>query len=1024
MLAALIDAAIRLRGAVIGLCVLLLIYGGWRLSRAGLDIFPEFAPKQVVIQTEAPGLTAEQVERQVTQPLENALGGLLDLVQLRSESIAGLSVVTAVFSDDSDLYRARQQVIERLAGAATRLPRGAGPPLAVPLSSSSATVLTLGLTGADLLTLRDFVDWTLVPRLLAVAGVADVNVFGGGRRQLQIRLDPEALQRRGIGLNTVIEHLHRTLDRRGLGFIETPNQRLTLTLPLDRNLMERLRQLPVTPPMTLGQIAEIGWGAAPPISAAQVNGQRGLVLMVIGQYGANTLTVSRAVERVLADFRPLLARQGITLHPNLFRPADYIERSIRSLGGHLLIGGVLVILVLYGFLADWRSALICASAIPLSLLSAALVLLEAGVNLNIMVLGGLAIALGEVVDDAIIDTENIFRRLRDNNLSSRPKPLHQVVLAASLEVRSSVVYASFIVALVFVPLLTLSGVAGRLFAPLGIAYILAILASLGVALTVTPALGYLLLGRSRMATPPLLEWLQPRYGRWLDMLQRRPHLALAGALMICLLTLVSLPGLGGRFLPDLREGHFIVHTASLPGTSLETSLDLGRRLTKAFHRIPGVISVSQWAGRAERGADTYGSHYSEYEVRLRPLSGPEQQEVLEQLRDTLDRFPGIAFEANTFLTERIDETLTGYTAPVVVNLYGPELPVLDRLARRVAEIMADIPGAREIRIRAQTALPQLEIDPDPRSLASWGLNPGQLGAAVETAFRGVTVGEAFFGNRAFPITVILPQSLRQSPESLKQLPLQTPEGRLVPLGELARIRQKEGRYNLLHRSAQRLQVVTANPAGDLDRFMSELRRRTLAEIDFPPGYAPEFTGAAMEQRQARRQLLFHALLAGIGVLILIYVALGSWRHTLLTLVNLPFALVGGVAAVWFSGGIVSVGSMVGFVTLFGITVRNAIMLIAHYRHLVSVEGLPWNGETAIRGASERLPAVLMTALVTALAMLPVAWASDNPGREIMGPMAAIIIGGLVSSTILTLLLLPTLLLKWGRFPPAPGKAGD
>ncbi len=1018
MLASLIATAIRLRGAVVGLCVLLLVYGGWRLSQTGLDIFPEFAPKQVVVQTEAPGLTAKQVERQITQPLENALGGLLDLVQLRSESIAGLSVVTAVFAEDSDLYRARQQVIERLAGVAARLPRGTGPPLAVPLSSSSATILTVGLTGTDLLTLRDFADWTLVPRLLAVPGVADVNVFGGGRRQLQIRLNPEALLARGIGINAVTESLSRALHRAGLGFVATPNQRLALTMPLDRRLVERLRRLPVAPSVILEQVATIDWGAAPALSAAQVNGQRGLVLMIIGQYGANTLTVSRAVERVLADFRPLLAKQGIALHPHLFRPADYIERSIRSLGGHLLIGACLVILVLYGFMGDWRSALICALAIPLSLLSAVLILLEAGVHLNIMVLGGLAIALGEVVDDAIIDTENIFRRLRENRLAAHPRPRHQVVLAASLEVRGSVVYASFIVALVFVPLLTLSGVAGRLFAPLGIAYILAILASLGVALSVTPALGYLLLGRSRTETTSLLRWLQRHYGRWLTRLQSHPGLALGGALAVCLLTLASLPSLGGRFLPDLREGHFIVHTTSLPGTSLATSLDLGRRLTETFLEIPGVVSVSQWAGRAERGADTYGSHYSEYEVRLKPLSGAAQQQVLEQLRTALQRFPGIVFEANTFLTERIDETLSGYTAPVAVNLYGPELTVLDRLARQTAELMAEIPGAREIRIRAQASLPQLEIDPDPDALSRWGLDPGRLGAAVETAFRGRTVGETFIGNRAFPISVILPESLRRDPESLERLPLQTPDGRLVALGRLARIRQNEGRYNLLHRSAQRLQVVTADPEGDLDRFLSELRRRILEEIDFPPGYAPEFTGAAVEQKQARRQLLFHALLAGVGVLILIYVALGSWRHTLLTLVNLPFALVGGVAAVWWSGGIVSVGSMIGFVTLFGITVRNAIMLIAHYRHLVASEGLPWGPETAVRGACDRLPAVLMTALVTALAMLPVAWGSDNPGREIMGPMAAIIIGGLISSTVLTLLLLPTLLVKWGKFEPS------
>ena len=1018
MLARLIDAAIRLRGPILGLCLLLLAYGGWRLSQAGLDIFPEFAPKQVVIQTEAPGLIATQVEQRLTQVLENTLGGLAGLRQLRSESIAGLSVVTAVFDDDMDLYRARQQVSERLATVATRLPAGIQPPQVVPLSSSSATVLTLGLTGADRLTLRDFVDWTLVPRLLAVQGVADVNVFGGGRRQLQIRLDPERLARHGLGLNQVLDRLRHQLRRQGLGFVTTPNQRLALTLPLDRNLEARLRRLPVAPPLTLGQLATLAWGEAPPISAAQVGGERGLVLMVIGQYGANTLTVSRRVEQVLADFRPLLAKQGITLHPRLFRPADYIERSIRSLGAHLLAGAVLVVAVLYAFLADWRSALICTLAIPLSLLGAALVLVEAGVNLNIMVLGGLTIALGEVVDDAIIDTENLFRRLRENRLAPNPRPLHEVVLESALEVRGSVVYATFIVALVFVPLLTLGGVAGRLFAPLGVAYILAILASLAVALTVTPALGYLLLGsQSRPRQAPLSRWLQCRYRDLLQAVLARPRWLFAAAALLCLGVLASLPALGGRFLPELREGHFIVHTASLPGTSLTASPQLGRRLTEAFLAIPGVVSVSQWAGRAERGADTYGSHYSEYEVQLRPLSGPGQQAVLERLQAILERFPGIAYEANTFLTERVDETLSGYTAPVVVNLYGPRLAVLDRLAAEVAAQMARIPGAREIRIRAQTALPQLEIDPDPEALARFGLSPADLATALRS-FQGLALGETFVGNRAFPVTAILPAALRHDPTAPERLPLAAPDGTLVRLGEVARIRQVEGRYNLIHRSAQRLQVVTADPAGDLDTFLDRLRRRVLEEIDFPPGYAPEFTGAAVQQRQARRELLVHALVAGVGVLLLIQVAVGSWRHTLLTLANLPFALVGGVLAAWVSGGIVSVGSMVGFVTLFGITVRNAIMLIAHYRRLVTVAGRPWNAATALEGAADRLPAVLMTALVTALAMLPVAWGSDNPGREIMGPMAAIIIGGLLSSTALTLLLLPPLLLRYGRFLPS------
>ncbi len=1021
MLSSLIKAAIRFRGAVIGLSLLLLIYGGWRLSQAGLDIFPEFSPKQVIIQTEAPGFTAEQVEIRITQVIENALGGLMGLKTLRSESIHSLSVVTAVFEPDIDIHRARQQVSERLAALAARLPQGTGPPLAVPMSSSSATILTLGLTSRqqDLLPLRDWVDWTLVPQLLAVPGVADVNVFGGGERQLQIQLDPEKLRQYRIGINEIVQTLETSLKRRGLGFIETANQRLQLTLTLDDSLQDKIGQLILRHDpgrsLTLNQIAKIAWGQAPPISAAQIGGQQGLVLMVIGQYGANTLTVSRAVEEVLNNLQPLLKKQQITLYPNLFRPADYIERSIRNLGGHLLLGALFVLIVLYAFLFDWRSAFISALAIPLSLLSAVLILLQAGVNLNIMVLGGLAIALGEVVDDAIIDTENIFRKLRENRLSSHPRPLAQIVLEASLEVRGSVVYASFIVALVFIPLLTLGGVAGRLFAPLGIAYILAILASLLVALIVTPALGYLLLGPSnRVHEPPLLQWLHPRYARLLNWIQQHFTLAWISTLFISLVAIGSMALLGGRFLPELREGHFIVHTASLPGTSLTSSLKIGKQLTQAFLQIPGVVSVSQWAGRAERGADTYGSHYSEYEVHLQALSGKEQQQVLERLRGILDRFPGIVYEANTFLKERIDETISGYTAPVVVNLYGPDLERLDQLARQTAALIQTIPAAREIRLRASSTLPQLEIFPDFQSLARWGVPLADLNRALATAYRGHQIGEIYRGNRAYPITLILPPSLRRQFPLFSQLPLTNRENQLVALNQLARIRQTQGHYNLLHQNAQRVQTVTCSLAGDWNYFISELKRKIINEIDFPPGYYPELTGAAIEQRKARRELILHSLLAGIGVLLLIYIALRSWRLTLLTIINLPFALVGGVAAVWAGGGMISVGSLVGFVTLFGITVRNAIMLMAHYRRLVVAGGQAWNIQTCILGASQRLPAILMTALVTALAMLPIAFNSDNPGREIMGPMAAIIIGGLFSSTALTLLLMPIVLLRWGQ----------
>ncbi|MCC6715298.1 MAG: efflux RND transporter permease subunit, partial [Gammaproteobacteria bacterium] len=992
--------------------------------RAGLDIFPEFSPKLVIIQTEAPGLSAEQVEILVTQPVENAASGLVGLNYVRSESIQGLSVVTAIFDDDTDRYLSRQQVAERLAAITGRLPPGAGPPVVVPLASSSATILTMGVTSPSrsLMDLRAIVDYTIVPRVMSVPGVADVNVFGGEEKELQIQVRPEDLRRYGVGLEDVAQAAQQATGIGGGGFIENENQRLTLRTVGQPATVEDLRKVVLRRQsgynVTLGDVATVQYGPAPPIGMAAVDGEPGIVMMVIGQFGANTLTVSRRVEQALREIGHTLAQDDVQLYPAMFRPANYIETSVHNLSGHLLVGGAFVVIVLFLFLFNLRTAFISTVAIPLSLLTAVIILRRYGVNLNIMVLGGLAIALGEVVDDAIIDTENIFRRLRENRSLPAPRPIGEVVYEASMEVRGSVVYASFIVALVFVPLLTLGGVAGRLFAPLGISYILAILASLATALTVTPALCYVMLGHARLHSedPPLIRWLKPAYGLILRVLARIPLLTLLASLGVCVLGVMMLPALGGRFLPELREGHYIVHTTSMPGTALHETIRLGNELQRRFREVDGVVSVSQFAGRAERSADTFGSHYAEYEVDLKPLSGTQQQHVLDRLRAILASFPGILFEVNTFLTERVDETVSGYTSPVVVNLFGKDLDVLDGKAEEVAAIMRGIPGAADVQIRSPAGMPALQVRLRLDELANWGLQPLQVIEAMQTAFEGRVVGRVYEGNRSYEITVILDREARDDPEDIAHMPLRTPDGMVVTLEQVADIRQTGGRYNILHRNAQRLQTVTCSATGrDYEGFTAELRARILAEVKFDAETYPEFTGSAVEQAAAREDLILHSLFAGVGVLVLVYVAIASFRHMLIVLLNLPFSLLGGVAAAVMAGASLSVGSMVGFVTLFGITVRNSIMLVSHYRHLVEMEGQTWGLQTAIRGAQERLPSILMTALVTALAMLPIAFDSDNPGREIMGPMAAIIIGGLVSSTILNLLILPTVLLRWGKF---------
>jgi CzcA family heavy metal efflux pump len=1025
MLASLVRFAINFRGVVIALATLLMIYSVYRLSRAGLDIFPEFSPNLIVVQTEAPGYSTEQVEILVTRPIETALSGLIGIDHVRSESIQGLSIVNIYFDEETDIYRNRQLVSERLAGLTNLLPEGVGPAVPVPMASSSATILTMGVTSPSksLMELRSVVDWNLVPTILSVPGVADVNVFGGEVKQLQIQINENKLLEYELGINEVAEAANKATGIFGAGFIENSNQRLTLSVTGLPEKINELEQVVVKHvkgvSITLGDVANIDYGAEPAFGKGSVMGEEGVVLMVIGQYGANTLNVSNAVEGAIQGLDKIFAENDIKLHPTLFRPANYIERSVTSITGHLLVGGFFVILVLAVFLFNFRTAFISVMAIPLSLLTAILILLEMGVNLNIMVIGGLAIALGEVVDDAIIDTENIFRRLRQNKLLANPLPMKEVVYNASMEVRGSVVYASFIVALVFVPLLHLSGITGRLFEPLGMAYILSILMSLLVALTVTPALCYIFLAKDELKNiePPLIKLIQPLYTKSLTLISQSPYLVLISTTLFCVAGISVLPGVGGQFIPNLREGHYIVHTSSVSGTSLNESIRVGNQLTKLFLDIPGVTSVSQWAGRAERGADTFGSHYSEFEVDLEgSLSGSEQQEVLDEIRDTLEEFPGLRFEAHNFLSERIHETISGYTTPVVVNVYGNDLDELDRKATEVAEVMKTIEGASGVLVQSSSETPLLQVALRLDSLKEYGLAPLDIVNSLKISFEGLSVAKYQEDNRIFDVTVILPEDKRQVIEDVRKLPIKTAGGLLMPLEVFADIRQQSGRYNILHQNGQRLQSITSSVVDrDIVSFMDELEETVLEKVKFNAELYPEFTGAAIEQAKAREELLILSLLVMAIVMMLVYIAIGNFRNVLLMLVNLPFALVGGVIAVLITGGSLSVGSLVGFVTLFGITIRNSIMLASHYQYLVQKEGLPWNLEVAIQGAQERLPSILMTALVTALAMLPIAIDSDNPGREIMGPMAAIIIGGLASSTILNLLIMPTVMLKFGKF---------
>ena len=1004
------------------------------VGHASYHAFPEFAPPQVDIQTEAPGLASEQVETLVTRPIETVVNGVPNLQRTASNSIQGLSDIKVYFDPSTDVYRARQLVAERLTAAVGQLPAGVQPPTMTPLTSSTATVLVIGLTSSSqsLMQLRTIAKWTIRPRLLSVPGVAGAEIFGGGERSTQILVEPERLLRFGLGMNDVLAAARQATGVRAAGFISTLNQRITLQTEgqalraADIARMVLMRHDGAN--IELGDVAQVAEAPEPSIGGGAIMGQPGVVMNIDEQYGANTPEVTHGIEAALDDLHPLLRREGVTLHPRLFRPANFITAAIDNLSLSLVIGAILVVVVLFLFLFDLRTAAICCSAIPLSLLAAVVVLQGAGITLNAMTLGGLAIALGEVVDDAVIGIENITRRLRENKRRPDPRPAARVVLEATFEVRSAVVYATFAVILVFLPVVTLSGVAGRLFAPLGITYIFAVLASLVVAITVIPALSLLLLPRRiRERQPPVVAWTRIRYEALLRQAMQAPRLVIAVAAGLTAAGIALLPFFGATFLPELQEGHFIVHITAMPGTSIAESLRMGARVTAALAELPIVRSVAQRAGRAELTAagDTHGPHQSEFEVDLNALSGQAARSAKSDILDRLAGFVGVNFSANTFLTERVNETFLGYTAPVAVNVFGNSLNLIDDTAQKVAAVLRAVPGATSIQVQSPLGQPQLTIDLRPRDLERWGFDPVQVLDVIRAAYQGDVVGQTYQGDRVFDVVVKLATQRQGNIAAIGDLPLRAPGGVYVPLRGVADLQMTSGPYEIQHQGGRRVQAVTLDVTGrDLASFERDARRQIAAKIPLPSGTYIEFSGAAEGQAQAQRDLALKALFAGVGIVLLLSVVTRNWRNLLLMMANLPFAFVGGVVVAYLSGGVLSLGSLVGFVTLFGITLRNSMMMIAHYEHLVEVDGQPWGAETAVLGAADRLAAVLMTSLVTGLGLLPLAVAINTPGREIEGPMALVVLGGLFTSMAMNLLVLPTLAMRFGRFEPVADDLGQ
>ncbi len=995
---------------------LLLCVGGIVALRANYDVFPDFVPAQAEVQTEAPGLAADQVEQLVTRPVEQAINGAAGVQQVRSNSIQGLSIVSVTFKEGAEPYRARQIVAEALSEAANGLPPGVGAPKVAPLTSSTMDLLKVGFLSkkTDPQALRDFVQWTVRPRLMAVPGVARATVYGGQVRRLEVRVDPQALAARGLSLDDVLKAAQTSTALSGGGFIDTSEQRILVEPKAQAASAADIAATPLAAGATpgavvhIGDVAQVVEAPAPDFGDAVVMGQPGVLISLSSQYGANTLKVTRDVEAALKEMQPAMASQGITMEAGLHRPANFIETALSGIFDDLLIGAVLIAVILFLFMRNLKTVLISFVSIPLSLLAAIMVMDRMGMSINTMTLGGLAVALGVVVDDAVIDVENIVHRLRE-----RPEGVSvaDTVLKASLEVRSPVIYATLVVALILVPVLMMHGLQGAFFAPLALAFILATLISLAVAIVVTPALSLLFLKNSRIPDEPrVLKALKNWHHGLIEKVSDKP-----GPLFV-LAGLISVGAIAGLFffnaelLPSFKEGHFVLGVQAEPGTSLGAMRRYGQSISKDLLRIDGIATVEQQIGRSEGGEDSFGTEQSEFHVELKPhLSGAKQDAVEEQIHKVLDSYPGLQTEVLTFLGDRIGESLTGETAALAVNIYGSDADTLETTAEQISETLAKVPNAGDVAVQTPPKTPSVHVEINRTVAAQRNLTPVDILNAVQSAYQGATAAQIYQNDRSLEVAVTLPNELRQSPEAVEELLVRGTDGSVARLGDVAKVYLGDSRTTIAHIGGRLVETVTANPdPAHVSAVTKAAQQAIAAHVKLPKGVYVDYISLADEAAKARNELLLNTLLAAGGIVALLVLAFGSARAVWLILASAPFALVGGVIAVAVTGASLSLGSLVGFVTLLGVAARNAILLLAHTQQLAD-EGHEWTLATVTKATQERVTPILMTALVTALGLLPLALETGQSGREIQGPMAIVILGGLITSTIMSLVVLPAMI---------------
>jgi CzcA family heavy metal efflux pump len=1037
-----VGSSLKFRYLIVAFAAALMFFGIVQLPNTPVDVFPEFAPPRVEIQTPCLGLTAQEVESLISVPLEQAFNGIDGLDIMRSKSIPDLSSIELLFKPGVDELHARQLVQERLATVIGTLPTWAAPPVIMPPVSSTSRVMKIGVTSKDvsLMDMSMISYWTIRARLLQVSGVANVLIWGERIKIPQVRVDPERMQANDVSLDEVMEVTADALDVGILqfstgavigtgGFIDTPNQRLSIRSVLPIKSAEELAQVPIHDrkksdgtPLRLADVADVVEDTWPLIGDAVINDGPGLMLIIQKYPWANTLDVTHGVEAAIDELRPGLP--GINIDTTIFRPADFIQVALDNLTKALIIGCVLVMLVLAAFLFEWRTALISLIAIPLSLVAGAVVLYERGATINTMILAGFVIAIGVVVDDAIIDVENIVRRLRQYRNEGSTKSTAGIILEASLEVRQAIIHATLIDAVTLIPVFFIGGVSGAFFQPLAVSYALAVLASMFVALTVTPALCLMLLAKARIEhrTSPFAAWLRLRYEAVLTRIIQRPRPVFITTGAFILIGVVVLPLLGESLFPEFKERDFLMHWITKPGTSVIEERRIVTKASRELRAIPGVRNFGSHIGQALLAEETVGVNFGENWISIDPKANYE--ETLAAIEHVVHSYPGLFRNVETYLNERIDEVLSGSSDSFVVRIYGPDLESIHAKANEVRDALSGIDGLVDLHIQLQSEVPQVQVKVNLAAAQQYGLKPGDVRRAAATMMAGEEVGDLFRDGKAYDVNVWSTPESRTSLSSILDLPIDVPGGGHVRLGDVADVNIAPAQSVIYRENDSRLIDVGANVQGrDLGSVADDIQER-LDQIEFPLGYHAEMIGEYTERQAAQKRLLIFGIAAAIGVFLILLESFGNLRLAILGFLTLPSALVGGLLAAYLTGGVISLGSLVGFLTVFGIAARNKIMLINHYQHMERYEGASFGLELALRGASERLSPILMTALATGLALVPLVITGDIPGHEIEYPMAIVILGGLITSTLLNLFVVPSLYLSFGKDRNSQNEAGN